>query len=249
MSKIIITGATGFLGRAVVQEAIGSSSVTHAFILTRSPLPSHISQHSKVTVIEHDDFMSYPPDVLKKLLGCESCIWCIGGQDSKFPDTATAKQVLVDYPVYAAATFAVELAPYCQGNFRFVYLSGRYAEWNQDRTLFFSAKTRYMRGLAEQKLLELATINRKRLRVNVVRAGGLLRANPAMKCRPMTSTDDDQPLVKEPGSKVAHVESWVKEKLGLIAVDRLAWMLLKVAAEGGQSIIEMEQLRPTQDRL
>ncbi|KAI5864042.1 hypothetical protein GGS23DRAFT_562679 [Durotheca rogersii] len=48
--KIIITGATGFAGGALVRQAVANNKITHAFVLTRRPLPEELSKHAKLTV-------------------------------------------------------------------------------------------------------------------------------------------------------------------------------------------------------
>lgn len=75
--KVIITGATGLVGAAVVRECLENEKITHAFVLTRKSLPEAVSSSPKVTVITHDDFSSYPADLLEKLAGAEACIWSV----------------------------------------------------------------------------------------------------------------------------------------------------------------------------
>ena len=73
--KVIITGATGLTGGAVVRQSIANDRITHAYVLTRKPLPEALSANPKVTVITHDDFSSYPAKLLDQLVDAEGCIW------------------------------------------------------------------------------------------------------------------------------------------------------------------------------
>ncbi|KAI1740985.1 hypothetical protein F4680DRAFT_77433 [Xylaria scruposa] len=157
---VIITGATGFIGSAVVRQAIETDLVNHAFILTRSPLPDDVSRHCKITVIKHNDFCDYPPALLERLAGCEACIWCLGRPGNQFPDKRTAKIVSVDYPIAAATAFAVYLTPTLRhGNkFRFVFVSRRFAEWDDYEPLYFDCDARHMKGAAERRLIGLTSI-------------------------------------------------------------------------------------------
>lgn len=73
--RIIIAGATGFVGGAVVRQAIANERITHAFVLTRKPLHEDIAKSPKVTIIQHNDFSAYPPELLEQLAGAEGCVW------------------------------------------------------------------------------------------------------------------------------------------------------------------------------
>lgn len=73
--KVIITGATGLVGRALVRHCIANDKISHALVLTRKPLTEDVAKNPKVTVITHDDFSSYPPKLLEQLAGAEGCLW------------------------------------------------------------------------------------------------------------------------------------------------------------------------------
>lgn len=75
--RVIITGATGLVGSAVVRQCIANPAITKALILTRKPLAPDISDNKKITVILHQDFGSYPPELLAQLSGAQGCIWCV----------------------------------------------------------------------------------------------------------------------------------------------------------------------------
>jgi len=75
---LILTGATGLVGSGVLQHILCvPNQVTKLSILSRKPVPL-AEGHPQVTVIQHDDFTKYPPDVLEKLKGAEGCIWALG---------------------------------------------------------------------------------------------------------------------------------------------------------------------------
>jgi uncharacterized protein YbjT (DUF2867 family) len=75
--KVIITGATGLVGSAVIRQCISNTKITHAYVLTRKPLPEAVASHSKITVVTHEDFSSYPTELLEKLAGAEGCLWYV----------------------------------------------------------------------------------------------------------------------------------------------------------------------------
>lgn len=61
-----------------------------------------------------------------------------------FPNVETYKKVQVDYTLAAAKAFLEHLAPQLpEGKqFRFVFCSGKFAEWDQTKPLHFMADTR-----------------------------------------------------------------------------------------------------------
>ncbi|KAI0376393.1 hypothetical protein F5Y04DRAFT_266448 [Hypomontagnella monticulosa] len=214
--KIIITGATGFVGGEVVRQAIADPRISHAFVLTRKPLPDEFSKNEKVTVIEHKDFSSYPPELLEQLTGAEGCIWAIGGRAYQFPDLETAKKVSIDYTIAGAKAFLEVLAPKLPEpqKFRFVFCSGKYAEWDQNKSLLLLKDTRLIKGQVEKSLCELADANKDKLEVWAV--------------RPSAITKKHAPLINS---------------IGLISVDRLAKAMLKIVTEGYHNrIIELDEL-------
>lgn len=53
----------------------------------------------------------------------------------------------MDYTLAAASAFLEKLAPQLPegGQFRFVFCSGKFAEWDQDKALHFMADTRHVK--------------------------------------------------------------------------------------------------------
>src|ERR1700761_4982050 len=75
--KIIITGATGFIGREVVQQCLTNSAVTSIVCISRRDLPESVKSNSKVKVIILKDWSSFSEDVMDELTGAEACVWCV----------------------------------------------------------------------------------------------------------------------------------------------------------------------------
>jgi uncharacterized protein YbjT (DUF2867 family) len=74
---LILTGATGTCGAAVLKHCLADSAVTQLTILSRRPV-AQAEGHAKAKVLIHRDFEQYPPAVLDQLNGAEACIWALG---------------------------------------------------------------------------------------------------------------------------------------------------------------------------
>jgi uncharacterized protein YbjT (DUF2867 family) len=73
--KIILAGGSGSIGGALLRHAVKEPCIEHVFALTRKDLPKELVASPKVTVIMHDDFASYPDELLGKLAGADGCLW------------------------------------------------------------------------------------------------------------------------------------------------------------------------------
>ncbi|KAL2017737.1 hypothetical protein VTK56DRAFT_1707 [Thermocarpiscus australiensis] len=184
--KVIVTGCTGLVGSALVRQCLANDKISHVFALTRKPLPDAVAKNPKATVILHEDFSTYPPELLSQLAGAEGCLWAIGGRATQFPDVETCRRVQVDYTLAAAKAFAEHLVPHLpEGKqFRFVFCSGKFAEWDQKKPLHFMADTRRIKGQAEQGLCEIADADStKRFVVYCARPSGILPADAGLAAR------------------------------------------------------------------
>ncbi|KAI1454148.1 hypothetical protein F4805DRAFT_440877 [Annulohypoxylon moriforme] len=180
--KVIITGSTGYVGSEVIRQAIADERITHIFALTRKPLPEDLAKNSKVTVIEHQDFSTYPPELLAKLAGAEACIWTLGGRAYQFPDVETARKVSVDYTLAAAKAFIEQLAPQLPEpqKFRFLFCSGKWAEWDEKKNMRMLADTRIIKGQVEKGLCDLADANKDKFETWSVRPGAIMRKHAGL---------------------------------------------------------------------
>ena len=134
--KVIITGATGLVGAAVVRRCIEQDKITLIVILSRRELPPALTASPKVKVILHEDFLDYPSTLLEQLEGAEACFWALGlrGAPIGYSDLAYARKVDVEFPVAAAKAFAGMNGG---RRFRFVLCSGIGAELDHEKPLGF----------------------------------------------------------------------------------------------------------------
>jgi uncharacterized protein YbjT (DUF2867 family) len=73
--KVILSGATGFIGGEVLNQALAHPAITSLVCLTRRALPEPASINPKVKAVILTDFLTYTPEILSQLEGAESCIW------------------------------------------------------------------------------------------------------------------------------------------------------------------------------
>ena len=123
--KLIITGATGTAGAEAVRQALNHPSISQVTVLSRRPLPSHIvsnpESNPKLKVIQHKDFLSYPPTLLDQLSGHHAVLWDLGISSAGFKES-DYEVITKDYALAAAKAFATLGS--VDEKFVFCYLSG-----------------------------------------------------------------------------------------------------------------------------
>lgn len=75
--KVVIFGATGLAGSAILNACLVHNSITKIYIISRRALGDERDSNSKVEVILHTDFSQYPSELLAKLKGTELCFWSV----------------------------------------------------------------------------------------------------------------------------------------------------------------------------
>ena len=81
---LILTGATGLVGSAVLDAMIKMQNVTEISILSRRPvLMAEEAKDSRIRVIIHKDFEKYDAELLSKIRGATGCVWALGISQSQ----------------------------------------------------------------------------------------------------------------------------------------------------------------------
>lgn len=143
MSHIILTGATGLAGSAVLQHAISSPSISKISILSRRPV--NLAETSpKAHVIIHENFEQYSPELLAQLEGAVGCVWAQGISANGMTE-AEYTRITLDFPLSAAKAFAG-----LGQKLNFVYVSGEGADMQEKSSFMFGR----IKGRAERMLLE-----------------------------------------------------------------------------------------------
>ncbi|KAL1713141.1 hypothetical protein EV715DRAFT_212285 [Schizophyllum commune] len=175
---IILTGATGTVGLPVLRLLLADPTVTRVTALSRKAFdapdkdangkanghPKSTYDPSKLEVIVHTDYASYPPELLERLRGARAAIWAQGISQTEAPKPEY-ERITIDYPLAAARAFA-GLAGDDQP-FTFVYVSGQLAMTSELTPVYFAR----VKGRAERLLTELAATQHNKLRVLHVRPG------------------------------------------------------------------------------
>ncbi|MDO5623012.1 MAG: hypothetical protein Q4G24_16345 [Paracoccus sp. (in: a-proteobacteria)] len=110
--KILLFGASGMIGQAVLKEAIADPQVTQILSLVRKPTGV---TDPKLTEIARDDFLNYDDLDLHDV---DACLFCLGVISSSV--TPDAYRVITHDYTLAAATALLAANP----DARFLYISG-----------------------------------------------------------------------------------------------------------------------------
>ena len=89
--KVIIFGATGFVGSATLQACISDPAITKIVAVSRRELQDSFTQHEKIKVVLHKDFLNWPLEVTEQLSNSRACFWSVAA--SMKPNLSDRKKV------------------------------------------------------------------------------------------------------------------------------------------------------------
>lgn len=100
----------------------------------------------------------------------------IGGRVEQFNhDKELCRKVSVDYTLAAANAMRESLASKTpNGKFRFVFCSGKFTEWDQDKTLLFLSDSRKIKGQVEKGLCDIADAHPEQFETFILRPSGFI---------------------------------------------------------------------------
>lgn len=73
--KILITGATGTVGKEILHQCLLRPEVTEVVALSRRPLNDDVSQDHKLRTIIVKDFAKWDEDLLDLIKDADAMIW------------------------------------------------------------------------------------------------------------------------------------------------------------------------------
>lgn len=190
--KVLIVGATGAIGNAILTHLLSNQAITHIVALTRRTLPSTIS-HAKLSNILIPDFGALDAvaeEIWTSIADADALIWAMG--------TYTVDEAVnLNYPLAfqekLAEKMGISTAPQIQAShtqqpasksrFKFILLGGAFVEPDQSRTLFFLPTQRRMKGVLQTRTQEFAAKHADRWQAIVIRPGGVAFGGDTLKNR------------------------------------------------------------------
>lgn len=75
--KLIVAGATGFVGQEVIRQALRNPDIKSIVALARRPVapPPTAADASKLKNVVVKDYDDYSDEVKKEFAGADACIW------------------------------------------------------------------------------------------------------------------------------------------------------------------------------
>jgi nucleoside-diphosphate-sugar epimerase len=139
--KVIITGATGMVGKGVLLECLDHADVEKVLVIGRK---STGLQHAKLEELEHKDFSEFD-SVKTKLEGYDACYACMGVSSAGMKEEQYRK-LTYDYTLALANTLLAE-----NRTSTFIYVSGEGTDSSEKgRTMWARVK-----GKTENDVLAL----------------------------------------------------------------------------------------------
>ncbi|AHW59429.1 NAD dependent epimerase/dehydratase family protein [Draconibacterium orientale] len=139
--NVIITGATGMVGKGVLLECLDHESVEKVLVIGRNPV--HIS-HPKLEELIHNDFSDFST-VKEQLAGYDACFQCMGISSVGMKEN-DFKRVTYDYTL----ALARELLP-LNPKMTITYVSGEGTDSSEKGRVMWAR----VKGKTENDLIKL----------------------------------------------------------------------------------------------
>ncbi|MCL6459452.1 MAG: NAD-dependent epimerase/dehydratase family protein [Gorillibacterium sp.] len=139
--KIILTGATGFVGGEVLRQALDDPAIDLITVLTRRSVGM---SNPKLKEIILKDFLDYSR--ITDHLKVDACIWCLGISQTEVSKEEYIK-ITFDYTLAAARAMLA-----ANPRMRFCFLSGRAADQDEKSISLYGK----IKGRTEKELSKLS---------------------------------------------------------------------------------------------
>jgi len=141
MKKVIITGATGMVGKGVLLECLDHNEIGEALVVGRNPLGMKHPKLKELKVADFNDFSLYT----KELSGYDACFFCMGISAARLSEEKYSI-ITYDYTLSLAKTL-VDLSP----QMTFTYVSGQGTDSTEKGRVMWAR----VKGKTENDLLTL----------------------------------------------------------------------------------------------
>jgi len=141
MRKVIITGATGMVGKGVLLECLDHDAIDEVLVIGRNALDF---KHPKLKELIHKDFTDFS-GVHNQLTGYDGCFFCMGISSAGLKEEEY-KKITFDYTM-ALAWALVEINP----EMTFTYVSGQGTDSTEKGRIMWAR----VKGKTENDLLNL----------------------------------------------------------------------------------------------
>lgn len=139
--NVILFGASGMVGQAVLRECLLDPEITTVLVIGRSPLGL---QHAKLREIIHNDLANLAP-IQNQLINLDACFYCIGVTSAGLAEPEY-RRVTYTFTIAAAQALLPQ-----NPNLTFVFISGAGADSTEKgRTMWARVK-----GATENTLLRM----------------------------------------------------------------------------------------------
>lgn len=141
MNKVIITGATGMVGKGVLFECLDHEAIGEVLVIGRNKVGI---EHPKMKELIHNDFSSFAP-VRNQLSGYDACFFCLGISAAGLNEEQY-KKITYDYTL-ALANELVKINP----QLTFNYVSGQGTDSSEKGRMMWAR----VKGKTENDLIHL----------------------------------------------------------------------------------------------
>ncbi|KAH8900017.1 hypothetical protein GQ53DRAFT_776769 [Thozetella sp. PMI_491] len=193
--KLIVTGATGYVGSEVVRQSLQRADITSVVAVARKKVtaPSDAGENaSKLKSVVIKDYAEYPDEVKREFAGANACIWTVAITPARSRTYAwdVVKHVCQTSTLVGLKAM-YEARP--AKPFRFLYMSGFNTERDQTKTPSMMPQYSLMRGETENQVLAFAAEHAGEVEASVAKCGlisgnSMLRTMMASAARALTST-------------------------------------------------------------
>ncbi|CAK5273546.1 unnamed protein product [Mycena citricolor] len=155
--KLIITGATGYVGKETVSQACKHSGISTVVAVTRKPIAApEGTPAGKFKNVVVSDYDQYTDEAKKEFAGANGCIWTVGITPPKYLEVGAAEAKRISHTSTIVGLQAIaDSAP--SRPFRFCYMSGGMSVRDQTATVEGEfGEFSLMRGDVENAILVFA---------------------------------------------------------------------------------------------